>query len=263
MPAKLKKLLWHGGPREGTERLWTIYRSLYRWKLPGCQSAEQVMDIWTHPLLSDRWGDVLQEVKLLTSPAMMIISGASGPIHTQRPLAIITLGSPGGRLSPMVFNWKPTLFDYNNINTLVIDVPEGHRWKTFKLLGKLKIPGLVHIDSPKPSAGNSKTDPRSAIHCHFGVGSSLSIEKEMLRKWVHTQLSPFHALVGFAELVRDPRSMLLDISHTSAAVLYADLCSGMLVISPKLLVVCTRAEDGVWKQSLTESWKADPNTTCE
>ena len=150
------------------------------------------------------------------------------------------------------------------MNTLVVDVPEGHRWKTFKLLGELKIPGLVHIDSPKPSAGDSKTDPRSAIHCHFGVGSSLSIEKEMLRKWVQTQLSPFHALVGFAELVRDPHSMLLDISHTSAAVLYADLCSGMLVISPKLLVVvCTRAEDGVWKQSLTESWKADPNTTGE
>ena len=125
---------------------------------------------------------MLQEVKFLTPPAMMIISGASGPIHTQRPLAIITLGSPSGRLSPMMFNWKPTLFDDNNRKTLVVDVPEGHRWKTFKLLGEYRIPGLVHIDSPKPSAGNSKTDPRPAIHCHFGVGIGLSMEKEMLRK---------------------------------------------------------------------------------
>ena len=64
-------------------------------------------------------------------------------------------------------------------------------------------------------------------------------------------------------MVNDEYTMLLDVSQANAGFQYAELCSGMLVVKPKLVLVATTAEDETWKASLTSAWKNDPTCTGE
>ena len=57
----------------------------------GVRSAADILDVWTHPLLSEKWKDVVASVQFLTPPAPIIIAGQSAPIHVQRNIAIINL----------------------------------------------------------------------------------------------------------------------------------------------------------------------------
>ena len=48
-------------------------------------------------------------------------------------------------------------------------------------------------------------------------------------------------------------ALLLDVTQASAGYLFAGLCGGMLVVNSKLVVISTRAEEGVWKVWLTNA----------
>ena len=63
--------------------------------LPHMRSAADIMDVWTHPLLHEKWKDVVSEVQFLATPAPIIMSGETAPLHAQRHIAIFTLGNCG------------------------------------------------------------------------------------------------------------------------------------------------------------------------
>ena len=50
---------------------------------PACEKVSDITDVWDHPLLHDKWRDVLVDVNLLTPVSRIIVSGAHAPIHVQ------------------------------------------------------------------------------------------------------------------------------------------------------------------------------------
>ena len=241
----------------------TLFLLIPMGRTPGCKTATEILDLWTHPLLSAKWADVVKEVEFLTPPAAMVLSGMHAPVHTQRPLVLVTLQVNGERKEPTTIQWMPSYYEESKNEALVIDLPEGHRWKAHRLLKDFSIPGVCYIEAPVPSAGHSKADPRSSIRIHFEGNGITTFDKELIRRWVQSQLAPFHALIGWSSMVNDEYTMLLDVSQAKAGFQYAELCSGMLVVKPKLVLVATTAEDETWKASLTSSWKNDPTCTGE
>ena len=57
--------------------------------------------------------------------------------------------------------------------------------------------------------------------------------------------------------------MLLDVTSPGAAGAYRDMYSGCLVIAPKLVLITTWYDSGVWGQRLTHTWTANPMNTAE
>ena len=232
-------------------------------RVDGCQTAEEILDLWNYPLLGPKWEDIIVQTHFFSPPVPIISSGAHAPLHTQRPLAIFTLGPNPSQPKPTLQSWSPTLYQQNLFETLVIDIPEGHRWKVFKLLKDFQITGVQYIDPPVPGAGSQKLDPRSIIRAYFPKDLCSGILKESARRWVRLQLAAFQALVGWASMVNDTNTLLLEVTQVSAGYIYSDLCNGMLTYSPKLIVVDTRAENEIWNTALTNSWKTNPMVTGE
>jgi hypothetical protein len=231
--------------------------------LPGMRSAADIMDVWSHPLLQDKWKDLVSSVRFLMPPATLIMSGASAPLHAQRHIAIITIGGRGQGALPCLEQWQPTLCDVQEHATLIIDVAHEARWKVRKLLNKANLRGCLGIDPPRPSIASTTLDARAAIHCQFLKATLTYYDAEALRRYVASLVLPFGALAGWSDLLAADDAMLLEVASASAGVLYHDLCAGMLPITPRLLLVRTNAVSTVWQHSLTESWQSDPTMTGE
>ena len=107
----------------------------------------------------------------------------------------------------------PAYYEECKNEVLVIDLPEGHMWKARMLLKDFSIPGVCYIEAPVPSAGHSKADPRSFIRMRFEGNASTTFDNELIRRRVHFQLAPFHALIGWSPMVNDEYTILLVDGH--------------------------------------------------
>ena len=56
---------------------------------PGCKRAEDITDIWTHPLLTKKWADTVVRIQLLAPPSHMIFTDPVAPIHVILWLAAV------------------------------------------------------------------------------------------------------------------------------------------------------------------------------
>ena len=67
---------------------------------PACEKASDITDVWDHPLLQEKWRDILTDVNFLIPSSRIIVSGAVAPIHAHKSLALFTLGLPNQRAAP-------------------------------------------------------------------------------------------------------------------------------------------------------------------
>ena len=119
--------------------------------IPGYSSAADILDVWGNPLLQGKWKDCIQAVKFFSPPPRMVLTGRCGPIHTQKFMAMITLGNVAQPSAPAIELWKPTIFDSDAIRIMVVDVHEELRWKAFHLLRELGLPGLIQAEGTPQS----------------------------------------------------------------------------------------------------------------
>ncbi|CAK0839973.1 unnamed protein product, partial [Prorocentrum cordatum] len=82
--------------------------------LPGCQTASQVDDLWDRPLLHPKWRDVVKEIRYLTPPVSMVITSRTAPVHQQRHIAIIILGSPAAPAQLLLEQWRPASYEHQS-----------------------------------------------------------------------------------------------------------------------------------------------------
>ena len=79
---------------------------------PAFEKVADITDIWDHPLLHDKWRDILFDVNFLIPPSRIVVSGSSAPIHAQKGLALFTLGLPGLPAVPRLTSWRPTFYSF-------------------------------------------------------------------------------------------------------------------------------------------------------
>ncbi len=231
---------------------------------PGCRSAAHVGDIWNHPILKNKFQDVVSEVLYMTPQAQFITTGVNGPLHQQKCLAVIILGDNAVmRHTPTCTTWADTWYENLTNHVLVVDLPEEHRWKVHRILNGFRLPHVVHIDNPKPSPGSSKLEARSAIHIHFSAEVGTQLGREILATWICKQLIPFQPLVGWTDTLAAEHALLLDVPSPTAAATHSELCTNQVVISPTLIVITTFVDHRRWRDHLTQAWLQDPTKAGE
>ena len=225
----------------------------------GCTTASNICDIWNHPLLKAQWKDVVTDVLLLSPQVHLVLTGAHGPVHTQKRCALITLGEDNDSLThPRMHKWKEAIVEEATGHMLIVDVYESHRWKVHRLLENFKLRGVLRVENPKPSPGSSKLSQRSIIQIQFSAEAGCDLVRDATSKWIARQLSAFGTIVGWLDTMADPRALLLDMPGPEAALTHANLCSDAILIKPSLAIVRTNADELRWRSQLTEAWKNDP-----
>ncbi len=231
---------------------------------PGFTQIDHITDTWTHPLLMDKWADILASCVILSPPGAMITSGKEAPLHCQRNIAILTLGAPTATPVPVLESWRPTLLSVQAGPILQIDLPMGHKWRIFGLIKSLSMSEIVSIDAPRPSLGSQKEDQRATIQIHFQNSlSDSTFAKEAIRQYLARQLAEFQVICGWADLVQFPAAMILEVTCISAVVLYTGLIVEAVVLGPMAALIRTTSDEECWATQLTRSWTQNPTFTGE
>ena len=226
---------------------------------PAFDSVSDITDVWDHPLLHDKWKDVLIDVNFLIPPSRIVVSGAFAPIHAQKCLALFVLGLPGLPAVPRLTNWRPTFYSFASGPVVNIDVPCQCRYAVKGIISTMRLPAVNAIDHPRTSLGSTKEARRAVIQVHLHAGQISPLHMEALLKWLHSSLRNFQAIVGLLTTMASPTAMLLDCMATAAGHLHGELSWSSLVISPRLILVDTRTDAQTWNASLSSAWHANPS----
>lgn len=238
---------------------------------PGCTEAKHITDIWSNPLLGNKWADLIHKVTFLQPPMLMILAGKNSPIHTRKCLVIITLThntqptlqthitTPLQTITPQLYTWQPNFYERSSHNTIWIDIPHEHRWHIYSLIGSFRLPGLGHTDRPRPSLAHRAETPRSIMQLHFNDEMGSELMQNLIVKWLTKALQPYQPLIGLQSTISNPAAHLLDVTSPIGAHLVSHLCDNCILISPRLAIITTTASLPTWTQQLTQTWQSDPN----
>ena len=72
--------------------------------LPGCDSAERILDLWSHPLLQHKYASVVKEVCFIREPSRCVFTRDNNPLHTTKCLVAITVAANTGECQPCTSN---------------------------------------------------------------------------------------------------------------------------------------------------------------
>ena len=231
-----------------------------RYPYPACDHVSNITDIWDHQLMQEKWQDILVEVNLLTPPSRIIVSGAHAPIHAHKCLALFSLGRPSKPAPSRLTMWKPNFFSSGTGPTICVDVPTQFQFAAKSIVSTMGIPAVLAIDNPRTSLGNSKEATRACIHIHLEPDKVTAVHMESLLKWMHNALRDLQAIVGTLSTMSSPTAMLLDCMAAAAGHEHGDLSWSSLVISPRLILIETRANTESWNSCLMAAWQRNPTT---
>ena len=228
---------------------------------PGCTEARHLLDLWQHPLLSYKWRETIVAVDLVHPPALVVVTGPSGPLHVRKGIAIITLGTAATPAIPRLLGWADTYFIHSTHQTIWLDMPHIFRWQVYGLIASFQLPGFLTADKPRPSLGNRSTDQRSNIKVHFDNRMGNALMQDVISGWLRKTLAPYTAIVGLQSTMSSDTAKLLDISSTTGAYLLSDLASSTIIVSPRLALVDSTTEHKTWEGRMTTLWNRDPTNT--
>ena len=225
---------------------------------PACEHVTNFTDVWDHPLMHEKWQDVLMDINLIIPPTRIIVSGTHAPIHACKCLALFTLGRANNPAIPRLTSYRPKFFSFGSGPVIYVDVPAQFRFAVKSVISALNIPAVQAIDMPRNSLGSTKEVPRACIQNHIQAGKIPPLHMEALLRWLHTTLKDFQAIVGVNTSMSSPTAMLLDCISCSAGHTHGHLSWSSLVISPRLILVETRSAADTWHTNFTAAWNQDP-----
>ena len=123
---------------------------------PACEDVSNITDVWDHPIMHEKWQDVLVEVNLLTPPTRLVVAGQHAPIHAQKCLALFTLGKATAFAVPCLATWRPTFFSSGAGPIICADVPAQLSFTVKSTIAAMKLPAVQAIDHPRTSLGRTR-----------------------------------------------------------------------------------------------------------
>ena len=143
---------------------------------PGCISPGLLMDLWTHPSLGGKWKKVLANVIFLRQATRCVFSGAYGPMHHLKSIAIATFSTSEPYTGMTFSDWLPTLATFENSPAIWLDGNASLEILMRQAIHKATLPGLIRIDGPKKSYGSSREEERITFALVFDSSSTSELD---------------------------------------------------------------------------------------
>ena len=91
--------------------------------LPGASTPAHFLDLWTHPLLRDKYASLVRAVYLMPQPVEMVLPGRLGPRQVCQGLACFWVSQDGKRSPPTVILPRAPLVQASARESLTLDTP--------------------------------------------------------------------------------------------------------------------------------------------
>ena len=225
---------------------------------PSCSTPELVLDLWSHASLGVKWKPLLRQVDFLRQPTRCVFSGAYGPLHHVKAVAIMTFATSGPSGGKRIRDWMPTILAFEEQPAIIIDFPTEAELQVKQSLVETKLPGLDRIDGPRRSLGHTTLQPRSALTLSFDSGLVSEVEVRMFINVLREDPLMAGCILGSRKLFGDSGAILMDINNPSVASQFFNMMDEAIYVSQNLVALHTTSSAEEWSNTMTLSVTSSP-----
>jgi len=211
---------------------------------PGVQTVGQIMDLWSHPLLSEKYAASVKQISLLPQPVEYVLPGGHGPRHVRQGLACFRVDRTSTRSIPALVCPRAALSKVDGTAGLIVDLPSE---QLPALLRGLSAPefACLRVREPTRSVGSSAEFHRTTVRLLLPGGLSAMAVEILLRRLKREVLAPSMA-IGNMDLYSAEDALIMEC-HSPSALHHANpLCSEAIFLSSDRVLVRTEASADHW-----------------
>ena len=218
---------------------------------PGCNTPDAITDLWTHQCLHPKWSKMLDSVQFLRQPTRCVFSGAFGPMHQIKAVAIITFSNLGVHLGNRIVDWMPTLLKYEADPTIIVDYSSEEELPILRALRQAKLPGLKVWDGPRKSLGSTGDLHRSRLTGTFDREKTTDMDIQLMIMHLRDQDALCNCFIGSKNLYGDPKAIMVEFTKVQALVSHLVFVAEAVLVSPRLALIHTGASAHDWGEMMT------------
>jgi hypothetical protein len=226
--------------------------------IPGSASATDFIDLWSHPLLSDKWRAIVRSVQFTSQAMEVVLPGRTAPTTSPKTIMLATISASAPYIPPSIRSVAMPLFEMDRGRCLRIDCRTADMMQTRRSLVQVLAGTRTRWADPLRSPGSTPTDTRSILSCHFAPGALTALELRMLISCLRNMHVPASTLLAAEDIFADNAAMLLDLSDPRAALEVVALCDDMAYVSAKLVTVRSVTAPAVWEDRLEHLFAETP-----
>jgi hypothetical protein len=226
--------------------------------IPGSASATDLIDLWSHPLLADKWRAIVRNIEFTSQPMEVVLPGKVGPTTSPKTLMFATISASTAYAPPSIRSVALPLFELGRGKCLRVDCLTTDMMEVRRALHKVLAGTPTRWADPLRSPGSTTTAARTIIGCHFAPGAVTALELRMLISCLRNLHVPATTLLAAEDIFADNAAMLLDVSDPTAAMEAVALCDDMAFVSAKLLTVRSLTAPAVWEDRLEQLFAETP-----
>jgi hypothetical protein len=185
--------------------------------LPGSSSAAGILDLWSHPLLQDKWKPIVRGIEFTSQALELVQSGLVAPTTASRTLMIATVSATALFMAPSVRSVALPLFEVARGRGIRVDCFTSDLMLVKRRLATALSRLPVRWADPLRSPGSTSTSARVVLCGHFLPGAVSALEVHMVLSNLRNLHVPATTLLAAEDVFADNAAMLLDVTDPAAA----------------------------------------------
>jgi len=225
---------------------------------PNCNDAAAISDLWWHPVFADKWRNVVKHVEFIRQPTRCIFTGAAGPMHHSKSLAMVTLSSTGQSIPAACLDWRPILLAGGQRPFIMVDCNGTESLLVERALRLSSLTGVVRWEGPLRSFSSTTRDKRAVFRGYLDADSQGPLAVQLRVCSLREMRALRSCFVGASTLFTEPSSLIADFGGIEALLDVKDRLESVVFISATKALVILQGSQASWEVALTEAATRDP-----
>lgn len=222
-------------------------------------SWEHAKPFIRNPFSDGKWNSHLVESSYLEGGTRCVFTGANGPLHQLRNIAIFRVDSNidpthGAFNGATVLKWKKDLAEIEELPHVIADYAAESSKMTEHILKSLSFEGFLGWSRATNSRGSSSSLRRRQMLGFFKKECS-DLHLNSAVRMLKSNDALRHCLFSINTVFDDPEALIVDMNDTRAITALNELCDQVALVSSRKALINTRVPDGIWSPEITEKAK--------
>jgi len=225
--------------------------------LPGCHTPQTIQDIFYHPLLGKKWAHMVRRTEYVTHPVTFIASGNHGPITLRKGLFLATVSQSLNRIPATTPLLAEPLFRINQGVVYYLDCSADTYHRVLPIIADTTLMLDAHHGHPTRSPSSTVDTPRLRLGIYFPTNVP-EIDAALIMNHIRHHSLPRDTIVGSTSLFSDRDALLMEATTPSAPLNSWHLCSEMIYVAPKTVLIKTQTSVEAWRAHMDTMLREDP-----
>ena len=230
---------------------------------PECTAPMQILDLWGHELLGQKWRNIVQRIEFLREPTRCVFSGEVCPLHRIRSIAIVTLSTNSSTFNSVSTQWRTQLDSKREGPAIIVDVACAQELATQRALNESDLRGLLVWSGPLRSLGSVSDNQRSSFVGHFDGSIVSDLDVQLYMKMLRQSPTLQGALIGSRGLFTSEAALLADFGNVRSISEETHFLDEVVLVSPRLALLTTPHDSRYWGGTLTRQLRSDPTSAIK